>query len=83
MVPLRHMVGGYGYASDFRRQRPDAGSAAPSVLQAVTRSDGEPTERTSQARVQTRSAQSLPCKGEPKDRGRWRHRVFGPPHRRS
>jgi len=79
IVPLWHMVGGYGYASDSRRQRQNAGSAALTVPHAPIRSDGEPSERTSQARVQTRSAHSLPCKGESEDRGRRQHRVFGPP----
>ena len=60
MLPLRHKVGGYGYASGVKRQVRDAGSAAPSVPKAPTRSDGEPSERICTTRVQIRSAHSLP-----------------------
>jgi hypothetical protein len=83
VLPLWLRVGGYGSASGARRQAPDAGSVATSVPKALTRPDGEHSDRESQARVQTRSAQSLPCKGEPEDSGRQRHRAFGPPRRRT
>ncbi len=55
----------------------------PLGAHAPTRSDGELSERTSQARVQTHSAKSMLCKGEHEDRGRRWHRVFGLPRKRS
>ena len=82
-LPLGWRVGGYGSASNARRRALDAGSAAASVPKALTRADGEHSDRESQTSVQIRSAQPLPCKGEPEDRGRRRHRVLGPPRRRS
>jgi hypothetical protein len=66
-------------ATDMRQASRDPGSTAPSVPKAPTWSDGEPSERISPARVKTRSAQSLPCKGEPEDCGRRRRRVSDPP----
>ena len=50
-LPLWSRVGGYGSASSARRQTPDAGSATASVPKALTRSDGEHSDKGSQARV--------------------------------
>ena len=44
-------VGGYGSASNARRRAPDAGSATALVPKALTRSDGEHSDKESQARV--------------------------------
>ena len=44
-LPLGLWVGGYGFASSARRQAPDAGLAAASMPKALTRSDGEHSDR--------------------------------------
>jgi hypothetical protein len=73
----RHRVG--GCCSRWSGSR----TAAATVPTVPSRPSGETSERTSRARVNTQSAQSMLCKGEPNDRGRRRNRFCGPPRRGS
>ncbi len=52
MLPLRHKVGDYGSVSGFRRRRPYAGSAAPSVHKHRPRPTG--SYRKGQVKLESR-----------------------------